>query len=329
MRLKTATISTLATVVACGTLLNGFAYADTSDLSDSYVLDTYDAYSSIVQDDPEDLSDEPISLWGDLNLDSSFDCEDLLLLKKSVLGVSPSVDGADLNLDGSVNVLDYLTLEQALIPSAEDPADKKTICLDAGHYGFYNRSPGVSDYYESSMTWKLHLYLKEELEAYGFNVVTTRETQEGDRELFERGQCSMGCDLFISIHSNAVGSYMDESTDFPMAVVLLPDDSTDIDEVSAEVGALLADTIAETMQTKQSGRTVTRRSDNDRNGDGVLNDEWYRVMYGAKSVGTPAILLEHSFHTNTRSARWMLDEDNLRTLAKAEAKTIAEYFGLA
>lgn len=30
------------------------------------------------------------------------------------------------------------------------------ICLDAGHYGKYNRSPAVKTYYESDMNWKLH-----------------------------------------------------------------------------------------------------------------------------------------------------------------------------
>ena len=37
------------------------------------------------------------------------------------------------------------------------------VCLDAGHYGKYNRNPTVSSYYESDMTWKLHNYLKKEL----------------------------------------------------------------------------------------------------------------------------------------------------------------------
>ena len=47
------------------------------------------------------------------------------------------------------------------------------VCLDAGHYGKYNRSPAVSSYYESDMTWKLHNYLKKELESFGIVVVTT------------------------------------------------------------------------------------------------------------------------------------------------------------
>lgn len=28
------------------------------------------------------------------------------------------------------------------------------ICLDAGHYGDYNRSTAVPEYYESRMNWK-------------------------------------------------------------------------------------------------------------------------------------------------------------------------------
>lgn len=44
----------------------------------------------------------------------------------------------------------------------------KKICLDAGHYGQYNRSPAIPEYYESEMNWKLHLLLKKELEKYGY-----------------------------------------------------------------------------------------------------------------------------------------------------------------
>lgn len=72
------------------------------------------------------------------------------------------------------------------------------VCLDAGHYGKYNRSPAVSSYYESDMTWKLHNYLKKELESFGIVVVTTRTNQNTDRALYERGAASKGCNLFIS-----------------------------------------------------------------------------------------------------------------------------------
>ena len=52
------------------------------------------------------------------------------------------------------------------------------ICLDAGHYGKYNRSPVDGRYYESDMVWKLHLLQKRFLEECNVEVILTRGTQE-------------------------------------------------------------------------------------------------------------------------------------------------------
>ena len=62
------------------------------------------------------------------------------------------------------------------------------VCLDAGHYGKYNRSPAVPEYYESEMNWKLHLLLKAELEKYGIKVITTRADKDKDLGLTARGR---------------------------------------------------------------------------------------------------------------------------------------------
>lgn len=187
------------------------------------------------------------------------------------------------------------------------------ICLDAGHYGKYNRSPAVPAYYESDMNWKLHLLLKKYLEQYGFQVITTRETQAKDKGLKERGKCSEGCALFLSIHSNATGSTRDEATDYPLVIV-------PIDGSGDAIGKKLADCIRDAMGTTQSGRTWSKKSDSGK--------DWYGVINGATSVGTPGLILEHSFHTNTRSTKWLLEDANLDKLAKAEADVIATYFGI-
>lgn len=68
------------------------------------------------------------------------------------------------------------------------------------------------------MTWKLHNYLKKELEAFGIGVVTTRTNQNTDRALYERGAASKGCNLFISVHSNAVGNGVNENMDYPVDI---------------------------------------------------------------------------------------------------------------
>ena len=44
-------------------------------------------------------------------------------------------------------------------------------------------------------------------------------------------------------------------------------------------------------------------------------------------MNTTGLLLEHSFHTNPATARWLMEDENLRRLADAEAACIAEYYG--
>ncbi|MBQ8725304.1 MAG: hypothetical protein IJY74_06530, partial [Oscillospiraceae bacterium] len=69
-----------------------------------------------------------------------------------------------------------------------------------------------------------------------------------------------------------------------------------------------------------------RLSDNDRDGNGTEDDEWYGVLAGARYVNTPGILLEHSFHTNYRATVWLSSDSNLQTMAKEEAAVIYDYF---
>lgn len=207
------------------------------------------------------------------------------------------------------------------------PLEGKKICIDAGHYGsHYNKCPAIPEYAESEMAWKLHLLLKKYLEELGAVVTLTRTYQALDRGLYERGSFSEGDDLFLSIHSNAVGSGMNETVDYVAVYHLVDDVATLCDDVSRELAQKIAPVIAEVMGTKQGYKVLTRNSGEDKNGDGVMNDNYYGVLNGARSVETPGLILEHSFHTNTRTVKWLLDEDNLDRLARAEAECIAGYF---
>lgn len=189
---------------------------------------------------------------------------------------------------------------------------KIKICLDAGHSGKYNRSPAIKTYYESDMTWKLHLLLKAELETRGFEVITTRATQNTVLIVTARGKKAKGCNLFLSLHSNAPGKKVDEDIDYPLVIVML-------DGKGHTLGRKLADCIASTMTTAQDGRITTKEG---------KKGEYYGVLRGAAAVGTMGMILEHSFHTNTRSTNWLLDESNLAKLAQAEADVIAAYYGI-
>jgi len=190
---------------------------------------------------------------------------------------------------------------------------RPVVCLDAGHNGKYNRSPAVSEYYESEMNWKLHLLLQQELTAYNIEVQKTRSSLEQELGVYQRGTASQGCDLLLSVHSNAVGSQVDETVDRVMVYVPL-DGSGD------EIGQMFVDRISQVMGTSQKGRIATREGN---------SGNYYGIIRGAADVGTTGLILEHSFHTNTRSTLWLMEEANLVRLAKAEAALLAEYFEIA
>lgn len=199
------------------------------------------------------------------------------------------------------------------------------VCIDAGHYGKYNRCPGIPEYYESEIMWKLSMLQKAHLEKLGVEVVLTRSNPNKDLALQTRGKKAAGSDLFISNHSNATGSGMNESIDYVAVYHLTDDKTTKADDISADFAHGIAPVIASVMGTKQGYKVLTRKSGNDRNKDGVLNDNYYGVLHGARLANVPGLILEHSFHTNSRSVKWLLNEKNLDTLAKAEAAYIASY----
>ena len=186
------------------------------------------------------------------------------------------------------------------------------IHLDAGHYGKYNQSPCNKNYWESVQMWKLQNLLKAYLEAYGVKVSLTRSDQSKDMEVYDRGKTAKGTDLFISLHSNAVGSKANESVDYVRVYVPLNKKADDI-------GYKLAKTVADVMGTKQKAHIETREGS---------NGDYYGVIRGAVAVGVPGIIIEHSFHTNSRSTEFLLSDVNLNKIAKAEAETIVKHFGI-
>lgn len=186
------------------------------------------------------------------------------------------------------------------------------ICLDAGHYGKYNQSPADSKYYESDMAWKLHILLKGYLEQYGIQVVTTRINQATDKAVYERGVASKGCNLLISLHSNATGTGLNNSIDYPASYCAISGSADGI-------GLVLAKAVESTMGTKQAAR-IEHRSGS--------NGDYYGVLRGATAVGVPSIILEHSFHSNANATAWLLKDSNLDKLAKAEADAIVSYYNI-
>ncbi|MBO4453272.1 MAG: N-acetylmuramoyl-L-alanine amidase [Clostridia bacterium] len=192
-----------------------------------------------------------------------------------------------------------------------------TVMLDPGHHGSgYNRSPVLKSYYESNFTWDFHILLKDALEKYnGVAVLTTRAGKDDDPEVYKRGRMAEGCDLFVSIHSDASDNKRSDHV-------------TVFHQIGESRYALEGKAFAEhvapalnaAMDCSQEARIKTR--------EGKRGD-YYGVLRGAASVGVPAVIIEHSYHTNSRAAAWLSERKNLEKLAEIAAKEISGFFGLS
>ena len=92
-------------------------------------------------------------------------------------------------------------------------------------------------------------------------VTTTRTTQAGDLGLEARGKKSAGCDLFLSLHSNACNS---ASVDAPLACCTVTG-TMDV------LGQQLANVVHQVMGTAQAGTIWKRQGD---------NGDYYGVLRG-------------------------------------------------
>ena len=145
-------------------------------------------------------------------------------------------------------------------------------------------------------------------------TVCTRAARQDDPPLYTRALAAKDCDLFLSLHSNAAGNGVCESVDYP--VVFYP-----VSGKGIGLAAELAECIHKTMGTLQPAQTRVRWNS-------AHNADYYGVIRFTAAFGVTGMILEHSFHTNTRMTSWLLDDENLKRLAAAEAAAIAEHYGL-
>ena len=211
------------------------------------------------------------------------------------------------NVKGIQAQSDKSFLTQADVPL---PGYGYRICLDAGHHELINRSPVNKAYWESVFNWDFHLKLKASLESYGFEVITTRSSSIPNPLPYDRGRNAVGCDLYISIHTNSSDNHR----------VNNPEAYCAMNGWSDAIGQQLCNTISDTMGV-QRGRVIHW---NERV-NGVLEDH-FKNNVGAASVGCPSMLLEVSYHSNLYATNWMLSSDNQQRLADNMAATIAQYF---
>ena len=171
--------------------------------------------------------------------------------------------------------------------------------------------------------WKLTQYEKEYLEQMGIEVLVTRKNIDENPDLTARGKAAEGCDLFVSNHTNACDT---ETVNRAVVVHFTDRDETLIDDRSREFAMQLAKVIQNTMGVN-GYQIYSKLSNNDRDGNGEKDDNYYGVLNGSFLAGVPGVIAEHSFHTNAATCKWLMDDDNLRKLAKACAECMAAFVG--
>lgn len=196
------------------------------------------------------------------------------------------------------------------------------VTIDPGHNGVSNVSPTNKKYIEGVQMFKLAGYLAAALKEYGIESEITRKSVQEDPSLAERGKLAgkNGSNLFLSLHSNAPGANKDGSYDTSISGTYVYYSLTD--SKNKNLADSLGKAIASTMNHTFRGSLTREYSESHKDWD------YYGVIRNAAQSGCKAaFLIEHGFHTNLKDSNFLLSESNLKKLAQAEAKVIADYFG--
>ncbi len=194
------------------------------------------------------------------------------------------------------------------------------ITLDPGH-GENDNKGVLPDYYEGKRMFRLAGYLKAELEKYGAEVEMTKNKVSDDPTLSSRGSKAVknASEVFLSLHSNAAASAKACGVS-SFYSVKLPE--------SRELLTKLVDKVTSVM-TAKTGITYKRGVMTRTYESGGVQYDYYGVI--RNSVGGNvkySFIIEHGFHTNERECAFLLDDENLKAIARAEAEVFAEYFSL-
>lgn len=205
---------------------------------------------------------------------------------------------------------------------------KILVILDPGHYPNYNKG-AVAGYFEGDKMYDYSEYERDALKYYGVDVIITRN-RSNDMALYERGQVAVkngkGYDVvvFISNHSNAFNGQACGVVVYRS--LYLPG--------SAELGQKLIDAIVGVMKPATGitySRGVQTRQGNKGDYYGVIRGSVSGAKSEAEAKKGPvdySFIVEHGFHDNVKECKFLNNASNLKKMAEAEAKAIADYFGL-
>lgn len=193
---------------------------------------------------------------------------------------------------------------------------KLSIVLDPGH-GKGDNAGIVRGYYEGTAMFTLAGYLKSELEKYkDIEVHVTRNAVTDCPTLSERGKSvdKYDAELFISLHTNSASESVSGVETFRS--IKRPES----EDLAKKLNKAVIDVMNPVTGNSHNRGVKTRKGDN---GDyyGVIRNS---VLY---NVCKYSYIIEHGFHSNKKECEFLHSNENLKKIAVAEAKAVAEYFG--
>jgi N-acetylmuramoyl-L-alanine amidase len=222
------------------------------------------------------------------------------------------------------------------------------VAIDPGHGGVDPGNPGIffpRGTREKDVTLQVGLFLRDELKRRGVAVRMTRTTDTlialGDRG----GYCTAACDLFVSLHVNALKrrpGYTDvrgyetyflaeAKTEDAARVAEMENDAVRFEtsaEAAGPIGGL--DFILKDLQLNEHLRESARAAELVQKGLGTVHTGESR---GVKQAGfmvlttarRPAILVEMGYSTNPQDGHLLTTAASQRSMASAIADAVVAY----
>ena len=240
-------------------------------------------------------------------------------------------------------------------------ASNLLVCVDPGHY--LGSSGACTDdgktYRECEFVLDVGLRLRDILEdRYGIQVRMTRENEKielfglvnGQSEVEDRGLFSEGCDLFISLHTNAKSNpvrgyaawYQPLYINKPMVILntLACSDPLVVDIANRAGLNLAAENYRLGIENKPdygpaAAGAIPHMGDNPKPGAAPVlvcwrkgnRGDYYGVLRGSNAVGVPGMIIEHAYHT-VLAMRKLANDGVLAPLyADIDARAVADGYG--
>ena len=238
-------------------------------------------------------------------------------------GIVSTYTGSDGNAGASIQ--EALGLSSSLSTSKSKGI---TVVLDPGHGGWDSGAVNNNGLVESNLTLKIALYCREELEKYNdVTVVMLRDsdtalTNEGSSKEELQKRCDVaneyGADFYISFHINDGGG--------AGAEVWIPNDSSWYQSFN-QIGIDVGNDILNRLEALGLSNRGLKSGTHNVYPDGSQGD-YLAVIRHCREYGIPAVLVEHGFIDNSSDASKLSNDSFLNNLGVADARAIADYFGL-